>query len=361
MAQFLDDVKEGKVEKHIDTEKDKKDKEVKYINVLKLTAENYNQTIADNRVVFVEYYSPNCGHCVRFAPEYEKLATKVKEEGLGFVVAAADLVAESEISQWVEVSGYPTLRLFIGGKSIDYPGERNGDSIIKFVTDATSSKLQSAASADEVVIPAVILSGVADDSDLHLLPALFNRHPTYLVPGADFKVEVHTKKGVQVYSGESNLDQIVAWLEETTEPIVVAVVDSKPTKRLSKALEGKAPLLVIVRREETVSGLVINVLEQYCPGKDDIVCGYAAKQDQDYESFNEWLGDKQEDKSILVYIDTTEFKKTIYEGDLANLSPEDISTFLEQASKKAPVSEETSSTPPAPEVVPEEKASSEEL
>jgi thiol-disulfide isomerase/thioredoxin len=92
VAQFLEDVKEGKVEKHIDTEKDKKEKEVKYVNVLKLTAENYNQTLADNRVVFVEYYSPNCGHCVRFAPEYEKLATKVKEEGLGFVVAAADLV-----------------------------------------------------------------------------------------------------------------------------------------------------------------------------------------------------------------------------------------------------------------------------
>lgn len=164
------------------------------------------------------------------------------------MVAAADLVAESEISQWVEVSGYPTLRLFIGGKSIDYPGERNGDSIIKFVTDAINSKLQSAASADEITIPAVILSGISENSDIHLLPALFNRHPAYLAPGADFKVEVRTKKGTQVYTGEANLDQIVAWLEETTEPIVVAVVDSKPTKRLSKALDGKAPLLVIARR-----------------------------------------------------------------------------------------------------------------
>lgn len=88
------------------------------------------------------------------------------------------------------------------------------------------------------------------------------------------------------------------------------------------------------------------------------MCGYAAKQDQDYESFNEWLGDKQEDKSILVYIDTTEFKKTIYEGDLTTLTPEDLSAFIEQASKKAPVPEET---PAAPEAAPEEKAPSEEL
>lgn len=93
ITQFLEDVKEGKIPKYIDTEKDKKDKEVKYVTVVKLTAETYNSTIKDNKHVFIEYYSPSCGHCVRFAPEYEKLATKVKEEGLPFVIAAVDLVA----------------------------------------------------------------------------------------------------------------------------------------------------------------------------------------------------------------------------------------------------------------------------
>ncbi len=156
-----------------------------------------------------------------------------------------------------------------------------------------------------------------------------------------------------MYSGEAVLDQVVAWLDDVTEPIVVAVVDSKPTKRLSKALDGKAPLLVITRREQVVSGYVLDVLEQYCQGKDDIVCGYAAKEDQDYESFNGWLGDKQEDKSVLVYVDTTEFKKTIYEGDLAALTPEDISAFIEQASKKEAAAEETAPAGEASEEVPE--------
>jgi protein disulfide-isomerase A1 len=74
---------------------------VKYVNVLKLNGENYNDTIKNNKYVFVEYYSPNCGHCVKFAPEYEKLATKVKEDGLSFVIAAVDLVTEKEVSEWV--------------------------------------------------------------------------------------------------------------------------------------------------------------------------------------------------------------------------------------------------------------------
>ncbi len=80
------------------------------------------------------------------------------------------------------------MRFYINGKSIDYSGERNGEAVIKFVKEAMNSKLQVVASADEVTVPAVILGGVADDSDLHLLPALFTRYPAYLVAGADFKV-----------------------------------------------------------------------------------------------------------------------------------------------------------------------------
>lgn len=174
---------------------------MKYVNVLKLTAETYNATIKDNKFVFVEYYSPNCGHCVRFAPEYEKLATKVKEDGLGFVIAAVDLVTEKEVSEWVEIQGYPTLRFFINGKAIDYSGEREADEILKFITQAVNTKLLSAASAEEVVTPAVTISGIAEDSELHLLPIIFTRHPIYLIPGSDFQVNLHTKNGVQAYSG----------------------------------------------------------------------------------------------------------------------------------------------------------------
>lgn len=340
VAQFLEEVREGKVEKHIDTEKDKKEKEVKYVNVLKLNAENYNQTLADNRYVFVEYYSPNCGHCVRFAPEYEKLASKVKEEGLGFVVAAVDLVTESEVSEWVEIQGYPTLRLIVNGRAIDYNGERDSDEIIKFVSQAINSKLIPAASKEEIASPAVAVSGVAEDSDLHLLPALFTRHPIYLVPGAEFKVEVLSSKGLSSYSGEPTLDAVAGWLEEATEPIVVAVVDSQPTKRLARALQGKAPLLVIVRREEAISGHVLSVLEKFCEGKSELVCGYAAKEDKDYDSFSEWVGDNQPEKSVLVYVNTTEFKKTIYQGDLAAITQEEVAAFFAESKAEEAKGEE---------------------
>jgi hypothetical protein len=113
----------------------------------------------------------------------------------------------------------------------------------------------------------------------------------------------------------------------------VSVVDSQPTKRLSQALQGKAPLLVIVRREETVSAHVLEVLEQYCQGKNELVCGYAAKEDKDYSSFSDWVGDSETEKSVLVYVNTNDFNKKVYPGDLAALTQQDVAAFFEEVSK----------------------------
>ena len=96
----------------------------------------------------MEYYSPSCGHCVRFAPEYDQLALKVKEEGLNIVIAAVDLVTEKAVSEWVEVGGYPTLRLFINGNEVDYNGARSGEDILSFIKKAQTITLNTAANKD---------------------------------------------------------------------------------------------------------------------------------------------------------------------------------------------------------------------
>lgn len=294
----------------------------------KLNAETYNSTLQNNKYVFVEYYSPNCGHCVSFAPEYEKLAAKVKENGLDYVIAAVDLVTDKEIGDWVEVQGYPTLRFFINGKAIDYSGERNAEAVLNFINNAVKTKLLTAASVEEIPRPAVAVYGVAEDSELQYLSLLFTRYPVYLIQGNNsFKIDVFGKK-TESTSDKTTLQEAADWLNDVTEPLIVGVVDKTPTKRLNNALQGKYPLLVIVRRDDS-SAHVLNVLEEFCEGKGDIVCGYAAKDDQDYESFSEWLGDGQTEKSVLVYINTNDFKKSFYEGDLSTLTADNVATFLE--------------------------------
>lgn len=84
-------MKAGKIEKIHSSEKKEGGDKVEYQNVVKLTAETYNDTIKNNQKVFIEYYSPGCGHCIAFAPEYEKLATQLKEQNSDIVIAAVDM------------------------------------------------------------------------------------------------------------------------------------------------------------------------------------------------------------------------------------------------------------------------------
>ena len=99
-------------------------KKVEYTNVVKLTTETYNDTIKNNKYVFIEYYSPTCGHCVQFAPEYEALATKLQGEDSKYIIAAVDLEEHAEVGEWTNVNGYPTLRFYINGIEVDYNGPR---------------------------------------------------------------------------------------------------------------------------------------------------------------------------------------------------------------------------------------------
>ena len=92
--------------------------------VLELTGDTHNSTIKENDFVMIKYYSPSCGHCVRFAPEYDKLAKQMKDEKKPFIIAAVDMVAHEAVGEWADVQGYPTLRFFARGHRLDYDGAR---------------------------------------------------------------------------------------------------------------------------------------------------------------------------------------------------------------------------------------------
>ena len=142
----MEDVEAGKIERFHDDSKEKEAKEqsqkkIEYKAVKQLTEDTYNETLSSNDYVFVEYYSPSCGHCVQFAPEYEKLAENLTAENSKYVIAAVDMAKEQAIGQWVSINGYPTLRFYIKGDEFDYEGQRSGEEIVAFMEKVISSKL----------------------------------------------------------------------------------------------------------------------------------------------------------------------------------------------------------------------------
>jgi len=85
--------------------------------VVKLNSETFNKTISENDFVFVEFYIPTCGHCVRYAPEYEKVGTYFKNEDSKVIIAAVDSSDEREIADRYGVEAYPTFKVFIKGEA----------------------------------------------------------------------------------------------------------------------------------------------------------------------------------------------------------------------------------------------------
>jgi protein disulfide-isomerase A1 len=70
--------------------------------------------------MFVKYFSPNCGHCVAMAADYERLFEH--SQGKGYRVAEVDCTQSAELCEQAEVRGYPTLKLYATGTAFDYSG-----------------------------------------------------------------------------------------------------------------------------------------------------------------------------------------------------------------------------------------------
>nr|KAF6319965.1 protein disulfide isomerase family A member 4 [Myotis myotis] len=123
-------------EEEEEEEEEEDDLEVKEENgVLVLTDVNFDNFVADKDTVLLEFYAPWCGHCKQFAPEYEKIASTLKENDPPIPVAKIDATSESALASRFDVSGYPTIKILKKGQAVDYEGSRTQDEIIAKVKE----------------------------------------------------------------------------------------------------------------------------------------------------------------------------------------------------------------------------------
>jgi len=99
--------------------------------VLVLTDANFDEAIAENDKILVEFYAPWCGHCKQLAPEYAKAAKAL--EGENCALAMVDATENKEVSQKFGIQGFPTLKFFNAGKPSDYSGGRTSSDIVNYM------------------------------------------------------------------------------------------------------------------------------------------------------------------------------------------------------------------------------------
>ncbi|CAK1588630.1 unnamed protein product [Parnassius mnemosyne] len=103
-------------------------------DVIHLTADTFDNVLTKAEHALVVFYAPWCGHCKRIKPEFEKAATRIKDEKINGVLAAVDATKEPELASRFGVKGYPTLKYFSRGEfKYDAGHARQEEQIVNFI------------------------------------------------------------------------------------------------------------------------------------------------------------------------------------------------------------------------------------
>jgi protein disulfide-isomerase A1 len=108
-------------------------------DVIELTDDDFEATIAANKYVLVKFFAPWCGHCKSLAPEYEAAATVLKGQEIegGLALTEVDATVHKKYAGEHDVRGFPTLKWFVNGQVSDYGGGRTKDEIVAWISKKT--------------------------------------------------------------------------------------------------------------------------------------------------------------------------------------------------------------------------------
>ena len=84
------------------------------MSTVTLSAENIERTIAENEIVFVDFWASWCGPCRQFAPVYEQASVANPD----IVFGKVDTEAEAALAAAAHITSIPTLMAFKGGELV---------------------------------------------------------------------------------------------------------------------------------------------------------------------------------------------------------------------------------------------------
>ena len=108
-------------------------KDFDFGNLMWLDDTNATIEMSKNELIYLVFYSPWCGHCHDFFPEYINASKYAEEKKLNVKFAKIDVSQSHNISERLGIHGIPTVFLIHKNKTFLYDGERTKDGLLKFL------------------------------------------------------------------------------------------------------------------------------------------------------------------------------------------------------------------------------------
>ena len=103
--------------------------------VTSLTSATFDRVVKETPRVFVEFYAPWCSHCTKLAPVWKEVAERL-EDDRSVVVAQVDGTTDRSLLARFNVTGFPTIKLFVDGVRVyTYTGERSASAMVGYVAN----------------------------------------------------------------------------------------------------------------------------------------------------------------------------------------------------------------------------------
>ncbi|KAL0108376.1 hypothetical protein PUN28_015131 [Cardiocondyla obscurior] len=105
---------------------------------LSLTSKNIDETLAENELVFINFYAQWCRFSNLLAPIFDEAAEKIREEfpqSGKVVMAKVDCDRETSVASRFHITKYPTLKIIRNGQPTkrEYRGQRSVEAFQEFV------------------------------------------------------------------------------------------------------------------------------------------------------------------------------------------------------------------------------------
>lgn len=317
--------------------------------VMVLTEQNFDDAIANNENMLVEFYAPWCSHCKSLAPEYVKAAKMLLDTDVKASLAKIDATEESKLAERFEVRGYPTIKFFKNGKPLEYNGGRTGETIVSWLEKKTGPPAKALDTADdskafveaqEVAVIGFFKDQTSDLAKVFLDAAGTNDDVKFGITSDDKVFKEHDVSGEDKivlfkkfdegrvdYDGKADAEDIGKFVGKNSLPLVIEFTQETAQKIFSGEVKNHLLIFVEKTKEEEFKKISDAARQVAKSNKGEMLFVTIDTSDEEHKRIMEFFGMKEEEvpamRIIVLKEDMSKFKP-----ETLGVEKKDIETFV---------------------------------